>query len=60
MINENIVAQIKPPMTTRANGLELSEPIPVDIAAGNNPIIAMSAVINTGRTNEVTPILMAE
>ena len=50
-----MVAQINPPITTRARGLELSEPIPADIAAGNKPIVAIKAVINTGRISEFTP-----
>ena len=60
MINEKMVAQINPPITTLDNGRELSEPIPVETAAGNKPIIAINAVINTGRTRDVTPIFIAE
>ncbi len=54
-----MVAHINPPITTRASGLELSEPIPVDNAAGNKPMVAIKAVINTGRINEFTPRLTA-
>ena len=50
-----MVAQIKPPITTRARGLELSDPIPVDNAAGNSPMVAIKAVISTGRMREFTP-----
>ena len=56
---EKNIAQIIPPITTRANGLELSDPIPCEIAAGNKPIAAMSAVIITGLTLDLTPVLMA-
>lgn len=48
-----------PPMTTLARGRELSEPMPVEIAAGNNPMAAISAVIITGLILELTPNLMA-
>ena len=54
-----MVAQIRPPITTRASGLELSEPIPVDKAAGNRPMVAINAVIRIGRINELTPLLTA-
>ena len=57
--NEKSMAQIIPPITTRASGLELSDPIPVDTAAGNNPIAAISAVIITGLILEFTPSLIA-
>jgi hypothetical protein len=42
-------------MTTRANGRELSEPMPVDIAAGKRPMAAIRAVIITGLILEFTP-----
>lgn len=56
---EKNIAQIIPPITTRANGLELSDPIPCDIAAGNKPMAAIIAVMITGLTREWTPILIA-
>ena len=46
-------------MTTRAKGLELSDPIPCEIAAGNKPIAAIKAVIITGLTFDLTPVRMA-
>jgi hypothetical protein len=55
MRSENIVAHTNPPITTRASGLELSDPIPADMAAGSNPMVAMNAVISTGRISEFTP-----
>ena len=55
---ENIMAQRIPPITTRANGRELSDPIPCDTAAGNRPIAAISAVIITGLIREFTPNLI--
>ena len=60
MSNENMVAHMSPPMTTRASGLELSEPIPADIAAGSRPMVAINAVIKTGRIREFTPRFTAE
>lgn len=57
--NENSIAQSIPPITTLAKGLELSEPIPCDVAAGNKPIAAIIAVIITGRILEFTPNLIA-
>ena len=56
---EKNIAQIIPPITTRANGLELSDPIPCEIAAGNKPIAAIKAVIITGLTFDLTPVRMA-
>ena len=55
----NTVSHIKPPITTVANGLEVSEPIPVDIAAGRRPIAAIIAVMITGRILDSTPNLNA-
>ena len=55
MIREKIMAQRIPPITTLASGLELSEPIPCDIAAGNRPIAAINAVIITGLILDATP-----
>jgi len=46
-------------MTTLASGRELSDPIPVEMAAGKSPMAAMSAVIITGLIRELTPSLMA-
>ena len=54
-----IVAVIKPPITTMASGLDVSEPMPFDNAAGNKPIAAISAVITTGRTLLATPSFIA-
>ena len=51
---------MRPPITTRARGLELSEPIPIESAAGSRPIVAIRAVIRTGRIRVLTPILMDE
>ena len=48
-----------PPITTLASGLELSDPIPCEMAAGNKPIAAINAVIITGRTFEFNPSLIA-
>ena len=53
----NVVLVIKPPITTIAKGFEASEPIPCDIAAGNKPIVAIMAVITTGRKRSATPSL---
>lgn len=53
------MAQRIPPITTLANGLELSDPIPCDMAAGSNPIAAINAVIITGLILEFTPNFMA-
>ena len=43
---------------TLASGLELSDPIPVDIAAGSKPMVAINAVINKGLARELMPRLM--
>ena len=59
MNSENIIAHRIPPMTTLAKGLELSDPIPVETAAGSSPIAAIRAVIITGRILDKTPDLMA-
>ena len=48
-----------PPITTLASGLELSEPMPCDNAAGQRPMAAIRAVIITGRILEFTPSFMA-
>ena len=55
----NTIAQRIPPITTLASGLELSEPMPCDKAAGSSPIAAISAVIMTGLIRELTPSLIA-
>ena len=48
-----------PPITTIAKGFCVSLPTPVDKAAGIKPIMAISAVITTGRTLDITPSLIA-
>lgn len=53
-----IIAQSIPPITTRASGRELSDPIPWETAAGNNPMAAIIAVIMTGRILLATPSRM--
>ena len=53
------VEVISPPITTVANGFWVSEPIPVDNAAGSNPSIAINAVIKTGRTLVKAPLRTA-
>ena len=53
-----IIAHRIPPMTTLARGLELSDPIPCDTAAGSNPIAAIIAVIITGLIRLATPSFM--
>ena len=53
------IAHKTPPMITRAKGRELSDPIPVEMAAGNKPIASIKAVIITGLTLECTPALIA-
>ena len=50
-----MVELISPPMTTMASGFWVSLPIPLDTAAGINPIAAIKAVITTGRTLDWTP-----
>ena len=48
------VEVINPPMTTMANGFCVSLPVPVEIAAGNNPIIAIERLLtkaNDGLSN---------
>ena len=52
------VAENNPPMITTANGFCDSDPIPVETAAGNNPIAAMSAVMITGRVLTLTASLI--
>ena len=54
-----IVAVTNPPITTIASGLEDSDPIPVEIAAGSNPMAANVAVITTGLMRAITPERMA-
>jgi len=55
----NTVLVIRPPITTIANGLDASEPIPCDKAAGSKPIAAIIAVITTGRKRSSTPAFIA-
>ena len=50
-----MVAVTRPPIITMANGFWDSDPIPLEIAAGNNPIDAIKAVITTGRVLTLTP-----
>ncbi len=57
--NEKNIAQRMPPITTLANGLELSEPIPCETAAGNKPMAAIMAVIITGLILVLTPNFIA-
>ena len=52
------VALISPPTITMASGFCVSEPIPVEIAAGSKPNMAINAVITTGRTRLIAPALM--
>ena len=54
-----MVAVIKPPITTMANGLDVSEPMPCDNAAGIKPMAAIKAVITTGLTLDLTPSIIA-
>ena len=49
------VALINPPITTIAKGFCVSEPMPVETAAGIKPIAAINAVITTGLILEFTP-----
>ena len=56
---QKMVLVIKPPMTTIAKGLDASEPIPVDNAAGIKPIAAIIAVMITGLSLVATPSRMA-
>lgn len=50
------VAVINPPIITIAKGFCDSEPIPVDKAAGINPMDAIKAVMITGRVLDFTPV----
>ena len=50
-----VVAVINPEITTTARGRWVSDPIPVERAAGSNPRPAIRAVITTGRTRESAP-----
>ena len=54
-----MVLVMRPPITTIARGLDASEPMPCDNAAGARPIAAIIAVINTGRRRSATPSFMA-
>ena len=49
----------RPPITTIANGRDVSEPIPMEVAAGRSPIAAMRAVMITGLILAITPKRMA-
>ena len=57
--NVRIVELINPPITTMARGFCVSEPIPVDTAAGNKPMAAINAVMTTGLILELTPVFRA-
>lgn len=52
--NVSWLAVMSPPITTIARGREVSEPIPVEVAAGRRPMAARVAVIKTGRIRETT------
>ena len=54
-----VVAVTNPPITTIASGLDDSEPIPVETAAGRSPIAARAAVMVTGLIRAITPDLIA-
>jgi len=54
-----MVALINPPIMTIAKGFCVSEPIPVERAAGVKPIEAIIAVIKTGRVQAFMPSLIA-
>jgi hypothetical protein len=43
--NVSWLAVMSPPITTIARGREVSEPIPVEVAAGRRPMAARVAVI---------------
>ena len=47
------LAVISPPMITKARGFAVSEPTPVEIAAGIKP--SMEAVMTTGRKDSAFP-----
>ena len=53
------VEVMSPPMMTIANGRCVSDPIACDMAAGNSPSDARSAVISTGRSRCDTACRMA-
>jgi hypothetical protein len=55
MNNVRIVEVTRPPITTIARGREVSEPIPVEVAAGIKPMAAIMAVIITGLMRATTP-----
>ena len=42
-------ASVMPPTTTMASGFCTCEPMPVETAAGNRPMPAITQVISTGR-----------
>jgi hypothetical protein len=55
MNSVRVVAVISPPITTIARGLEVSDPIPVEVAAGISPMAAIRAAIATGLILDMTP-----
>jgi len=55
----NMVLVTRPPITTMARGFDASDPMPLDIAAGNKPMAAIKAVITTGRKRSSTPAFIA-
>ena len=50
------VLDMRPPITTVANGFCTSAPVPVARAMGMNPKEATSAVISTGRNRVTAPL----
>ena len=54
------VAVINPPMMTMAKGFCDSEPMPVEMAAGNKPMDAIRAVMTTGRVRAMTPLMIED
>lgn len=48
-----------PPITTIANGLCTSEPVPVVITNGSNPKAVVIVVIRTGLSLDKEPVIIA-
>ena len=59
MNSVRIVEVTSPPITTIASGREVSDPMPVEVAAGISPMAAINAVINTGLIRVITPLRIA-
>src|SRR6266566_2607742 len=57
--NVNTGAVIIPPTTTRANGFWVSDPIPVETAAGSKPMAAANEAMMTGRSRSCDPMTTA-